>query len=74
MSTTTTTGTQLNLPRITLWLAIYAAAAIAGALLGFNFARSAGGGFWMGVVAGANAAVFSTLLADWVAGRLAKRR
>jgi hypothetical protein len=65
---------ELNLPRITFWLAVYLLAAVAGALLGYSFARSAGGGTWMGVVAAANAALFSTLLADWLAGRLAGRR
>jgi hypothetical protein len=53
-------------------LVLLAAAAL-GFVLGFGFARSAGGGFWMGTAAGLNGALFCTLLADWVGTRLARR-
>ena len=74
MNSSTSTARGLDMPRITFWLAVYMLAAAAGGLLGYNFARNAGGGFWMGVLAGANAALFSTLLVDWFAGRLAAAR
>lgn len=68
------TATQQAKPRIALALLLYAAAAVLGAVLGYDFARQAGGGMVMALVAGANGALFSTLLADAVATRLTRRR
>jgi hypothetical protein len=57
-----------------LTVLVYLAAGAAGALLGFDFVRQAGGGFVMALLAAANGALFSTLLADALASRLLRRR
>jgi hypothetical protein len=61
-------------PRIALALLFTLAAAAAGGVLSFDFARQAGGSFWMALLTGATGALFSTLLADALASRLARRR
>jgi len=54
-------------------LGVDLAAAVLGFLLGMGFAQSAGAGLGMGLVVGFNAALFCTLVADWVMTRLARR-
>jgi hypothetical protein len=49
---------------------VYLASAAAGFMLGFGFVRSVQGGSVMGAIVGLNAALFCTLLADWLLGRL----
>jgi membrane associated rhomboid family serine protease len=53
---------------------LYLAAGAVCGVLGYDFARQAGGGFGMALLAGANAALFGTLLADALASRLVRRR
>jgi hypothetical protein len=67
------TATHTPKPRIALAALLYIGAAALGGVLGYDFARQAGGGMVMALVAGANSALFSTLLADWLAGALASR-
>jgi hypothetical protein len=57
-----------------LLVGLYLAAAVLGAWLGWRFGIEAGKGsaLW-GVVAGANGALFCTVLVDAVASRLLKR-
>jgi hypothetical protein len=61
-------------PRMALALVLTLAAAALGGALSFDFARQAGGSFWMALLTGATGALFSTLLADALASRLARRR
>lgn len=57
-----------------LWLtALYLAAAVIGWTVAYGFGARTGG-MWMGVLAGANGAVFATLLVDAIAGRVMGRR
>ncbi len=52
----------------------YLASAAVGFVLGFGFVQAAQGGAVMGAIAGVNGALFCTLLADWLLGRLFHRR
>jgi hypothetical protein len=52
----------------------YLASAAAGFVLGFGFVQAAQGGAVLGTVAGLNGALFCTLLADWLLGRLFRRQ
>ena len=61
-------------PRIAIALLLNVVAAALGGVLGFDFAVQAGGSFWMALLTGATGALFSTLLADALASRLARRR
>lgn len=58
-----------------LLVALYLAAAVLGAWLGWRFGIEAGKGsvLW-GVVAGVNGALFCTVMVDAVASRVLKRR
>jgi hypothetical protein len=52
---------------------VYLASAAAGFMLGFDFVKNAQGGAVLGVVVGLNAALFCTVLADWLLGQLFRR-
>jgi hypothetical protein len=65
---------QTHKPRLALALLLTLVAATLGGVLGFDFARQAGGGLGMSLLTGAAGALFSTLLADALASRLARRR
>jgi hypothetical protein len=52
---------------------VYLASAGAGFVLGFGFVRNAQGGAFLGAVVGVNAALFCTLLADWLLTRLVRQ-
>ncbi len=52
---------------------VYLASAAAGFLLGFDFVQNAQGGAVLGVVVGLNAALFCTVMADWLLAALFQR-
>jgi hypothetical protein len=51
----------------------YLVSAAIGFRLGFDFVQNAQGGAVLGVVVGLNAALFCTLLADWLLSRLVRQ-
>ncbi len=61
-------------PRIAVALLLNVGAAALGGVLGYDFAVQAGGSVWMALLTAATGALFSTLLADALASRLARRR
>ena len=60
-------------PRHVMLAALYLASALTGWTVAYGFGVRASGLAWMGVLAGANGAVFCTLLVDAVASRLTGR-
>ncbi len=75
MAVATDSPATSRLGRWALLAALYLAAAVLGAWLGWGFGTSAGKGsaLW-GVVAGVNGALFCTMLVDAVVSRLLRRR
>lgn len=75
-SSTTSSRSTASTPLLLIaaTVLVYLASALGGFALGFAFVQDARGGVVMAVVAGLNAGLFCTLLADWLLTRLVRRR
>jgi hypothetical protein len=57
-----------------LSLLVFLASGLTGFVLGFGFVRNAGGGLGTALAAGVSAALFCSLMSDWLLARLGTRR